>query len=75
VCGRFAVPHLGQTLEVGAFSFQFAAWRMRPLALDFFFFGTAIANSAFVKLTGNFLFDRALRLSGNHRILLAKALT
>ncbi len=52
MCGRFASPQRGHELALGAFNFQFAAWRMRPLDLDFFFFGTAIARSSFGDVFG-----------------------
>ena len=44
-CGRLTAPHRGQVLCAGADTRQADARRLRPLALDVFFLGTAIEQS------------------------------
>lgn len=43
--GNFTAPHWLQMLREADFSFQAEALRLRPLALDVFFLGTAILLS------------------------------
>lgn len=45
-CGRLTDPQRGQVLWAGADTRQAAARRLRPLALDVFFLGTAIERPA-----------------------------
>ncbi len=52
VCGNFEVEQRGHTLRDGAPSFQAPAMWLWPFILDFFFFGTGIACSAFGYWTG-----------------------
>jgi hypothetical protein len=49
VCGCLALPQRGQVARDGAASFQAPARRLRVFDFDFFFFGTAIVLSDWVK--------------------------
>jgi hypothetical protein len=48
-CGSLALWHWGQTLRAGTFRTHALALRLRLLALEVFFFGTAMARRTFCR--------------------------
>jgi hypothetical protein len=63
--GTLAWWHCGHMLRLGRFSTQFAARRLRPLALEVFFLGTAMSLVLGSLFSGSAEMSRYSRQSAN----------